>query len=75
LLQAQTKKALQSKSQSSGHCSIRTSFKTRERPICTRKAWNKYLYAKAIYQETKETDHWRYMQECLSDYEKALMAN
>lgn len=39
------------------------------------KAWNKYLYAKAIYQETKETDHWRYMQECLSDYEKALMAN
>ena len=39
------------------------------------KAWKKYLHAKAIYQETKETEHWRYMQECLSDYEKALMPN
>lgn len=36
------------------------------------KAWNKYLYAKSIYQETKDIAHWQYMQKCFSEYEKTL---
>ncbi len=40
-----------------------------------KKAWEKYLYAKAIYEETRDTDHWRYMQTCISEYEKTLKAN
>jgi hypothetical protein len=36
------------------------------------KAWKKYLHAKAIYEETKQVEHWQYMQQCISDYEKTL---
>jgi flagellar biosynthesis GTPase FlhF len=36
-------------------------------------AWQKYLYAKEIYKETKEIEHWRYAQECLSEYEDTLL--
>lgn len=36
------------------------------------KAWKKYLHAKAIYEETKQIEHWQYMQQCISDYEKTL---
>lgn len=36
------------------------------------KAWNKYMYAKSIYQETKDIAHWQYMQKCFSEYEKTL---
>lgn len=39
------------------------------------KAWKKYLHAKAIYEETKEIGHWRYMQECLTEYEKMNIGN
>ena len=39
------------------------------------KAWNKYLHAKSIYDETRQAEHWRYMQECISEYEKTLKAN
>ena len=39
------------------------------------KAWKKYLHAKTIYEETKEIGHWRYMQECLTEYEKMNMEN
>ncbi len=42
-------------------------------PSVVEKAWQKYLYAKEIYKETKEIEHWRYAQECLSEYEKVLM--
>lgn len=35
------------------------------------RAWNKYLHAKAIYEETKNFEHWQYAQQCLTDYEKA----
>lgn len=41
-------------------------------PTAIEQAWNKYLYAKEIYKETKDIEHWRYAQECLSEYEKAL---
>lgn len=37
-----------------------------------KKAWEKYMFAKAIYEETKEMEHWRYMQQCISEYEKTL---
>jgi hypothetical protein len=37
-----------------------------------KKAWEKYLFAKAIYEETRDIDHWRYMQKCISEYEKTL---
>jgi hypothetical protein len=40
-----------------------------------KKAWEKYLFAKSIYEETRDMDHWRYMQKCISEYEKALKAN
>lgn len=40
-----------------------------------KKAWEKYLFAKSIYEETRDSDHWRYMQKCISEYEKALKAN
>ncbi|HEY9606790.1 MAG TPA: hypothetical protein V6C85_34595 [Allocoleopsis sp.] len=39
------------------------------------KAWKKYLHAKAIYEETKEIGHWRYMQKCLTEYEKLNLVN
>ena len=38
-------------------------------------AWEKYLLAKSIYEETRDIEHWRYMQKCISEYEKALKAN
>jgi hypothetical protein len=41
-------------------------------PTAVDQAWNKYLYAKEIYKETKDLEHWRYAQECLSEYEKVL---
>ena len=37
-----------------------------------KRAWEQYLFAKAIYEETRDMDHWRYMQKCISDYEKSL---
>ncbi len=37
-----------------------------------KKAWEKYLFAKAIYEESKDMEHWRYMQKCISEYEKTL---
>jgi hypothetical protein len=40
-----------------------------------KKAWEKYLLAKSIYEETRDIEHWRYMQKCISEYEKALKAN
>lgn len=42
-------------------------------PSVIEKAWQKYLHAKEIYKETKEMEHWRYAQECLSEYEDVLM--
>lgn len=38
-------------------------------------AWEKYLLAKSIYEETRDIEHWRYLQKCISEYEKALKAN
>lgn len=35
-------------------------------------AWEKYMFAKAIYEETRDMEHWLYMQRCISDYEKTL---
>ncbi|HEY9611827.1 hypothetical protein [Allocoleopsis sp.] len=40
-----------------------------------KKAWEKYMFAKAIYEETRDSDHWRYMQKCISEYEKTLKPN
>ena len=40
-----------------------------------KKAWEKYMFAKAIYEETRDADHWRYMQQCISEYEKTLKSN
>ncbi|AFZ21417.1 hypothetical protein [Allocoleopsis franciscana] len=40
-----------------------------------KKAWEKYLFAKSIYEETRDSDHWRYMQKCISEYENALKTN
>jgi sarcosine oxidase delta subunit len=37
-----------------------------------KKAWEKYMFAKAIYEETKTSEHWQYMQKCISEYEKTL---
>ncbi len=37
-----------------------------------KQAWEKYMFAKAIYEETRDSDHWRYMQKCISEYEKTL---
>ena len=44
-------------------------------PLAREKAWKKYLHAKAIYEETKAIEHWQYLQECISDYEKTLRPN
>lgn len=35
-------------------------------------AWEKYMFAKAIYEETRDMEHWLYMQKCISEYEKTL---
>lgn len=40
-----------------------------------KKAWEKYLFAKAIYEETKDMENWRYMQKCISEYEKTIRSN
>ena len=40
-----------------------------------KKAWEQYLFAKAIYEETRDIEHWRYMQKCISEYEKTLKIN
>lgn len=36
------------------------------------KAWQKYLQAKAIYEQTGDMAHWQYLQKCISDYEKTI---
>ena len=36
------------------------------------KAWQKYLQAKAIYEQTRDIAHWQYLQKCISDYEKTI---
>jgi hypothetical protein len=36
------------------------------------KAWQKYLQAKAIYEQTGDLEHWQYLQKCISDYEKTI---
>ncbi|MEW6495803.1 MAG: hypothetical protein AB1589_25280 [Cyanobacteriota bacterium] len=36
------------------------------------KAWEKYMFAKAVYEETREMEHWQFMQQCISEYEKTL---
>ena len=47
-----------------------------ENELSTQKeAWEKYLFAKAIYEESKDREHWRYMQKCISDYEKTIRSN
>lgn len=35
-------------------------------------AWEKYQIAKTIYEETRDMEHWMYMQKCISEYEKTL---
>jgi hypothetical protein len=40
-----------------------------------KQAWEKYLFAKAIYEETKDMEHWQYMQKCISDYEKTKLSS
>ncbi len=35
-------------------------------------AWEKYMFAKAIYEETRDMEHWLYMQKCISEYEKTV---
>jgi sarcosine oxidase delta subunit len=37
-----------------------------------KEAWEKYMFAKAIYEETRDMEHWLYMQKCISEYEKTL---
>ena len=37
-----------------------------------KKAWEKYMFAKAVYEETREMEHWQYMQKCISEYENTL---
>ena len=39
-----------------------------------KEAWEKYQFAKAIYEETRDMEHWQYMQKCISEYEKTLTA-
>lgn len=36
------------------------------------KAWQKYLQAKAIYEQTGDMAHWQYLQKCISDYDKTI---
>ncbi|HEY9728435.1 MAG TPA: hypothetical protein V6D50_18460 [Chroococcales cyanobacterium] len=36
------------------------------------KAWQKYLQAKAIYEQTGDIAHWQYLQKCISDYDKTI---
>ena len=36
------------------------------------KAWQKYLQAKAIYEQTGDIAHWQFLQKCISDYEKTI---
>lgn len=36
------------------------------------KAWQKYVQAKAIYEQTGDIAHWQYLQKCISDYEKTI---
>lgn len=37
-----------------------------------KEAWERYEFAKAIYEETRDMEHWLYMQKCISEYEKTL---
>ncbi len=40
--------------------------------VAQKDAWEKYMFAKAIYEETRDMEHWLYMQKCISEYEKTL---
>ena len=40
-----------------------------------KKAWERYEFAKTIYEETRDMQHWLYMQKCISEYEKTLQSN
>jgi hypothetical protein len=40
--------------------------------VSQKNAWEKYMFAKAIYEETRDMEHWLYMQKCISEYEKTL---
>ena len=40
-----------------------------------KEAWERYEFAKAIYEETRDMEHWLYMQKCISEYEKTLRPN
>lgn len=40
-----------------------------------KEAWERYEFAKAIYEETRDMEHWLYMQKCISEYENTLKSN
>lgn len=48
---------------------------SRQELTVQKKAWERYLFAKAVYEETREAEHWLYMQQCFSEYEKTLNSN
>lgn len=35
-------------------------------------AYSKYISAKQTYETTREPSHWQYMQQCITEYEKAI---
>lgn len=37
-----------------------------------KEAWEKYQYAKTIYEETRNMEHWQNMQKCISEYENTF---
>lgn len=55
--------------------SLATASASTQELSAQKKAWEKYLFAKAIYEETKDMENWRYMQKCISEYENTIRSN
>jgi hypothetical protein len=66
---------LNKQNRTSNSSSLLDSAESVKESAAQEKAWNKYMYAKSIYQETKDMAHWQYMQKCFSEYEKTLTAS
>jgi hypothetical protein len=66
---------LQRKSGLASDPASETESVSRQELTVQKKAWERYLFAKAVYEETREAEHWLYMQQCISDYEKTLESN
>lgn len=72
-IQRKRERLNRNKSNSSNIDSVSKAVSVSEQDVSAQKqAWEKYMFAKAIYEETRNVEHWQYMQKCIADYEKTL---